>query len=109
MSKLEILKDNEFATRTSIGAALVEFSSPTCAPCRRIEPMLEQLADEFSGKVNFLKVNVNECPMTTARFHIRSVPTLLFLRNGNVETQLVGAVAPQAILERLRELAADRN
>lgn len=109
MSKLETLTDNEFASRTSAGAALVEFSSPTCAPCRRIEPVLEQMAEEFSGKVRFLKVNVNECPMTTARFHIRSVPTLLFLWNGNVEAQLVGAVAPQAILDGLRELTADRS
>jgi len=109
MTKLEILKDSQFTTRIASGAALVEFSSPTCAPCRKIEPLLEKLADEFAGKVSFLKVNVNECPITTARFHIRSVPTLLFIRDGNVEAQLVGAVAPQAILERLRALAAARS
>lgn len=106
MSKLEIVSDTGFNAGTASGAVLVEFSSPTCAPCRLIEPVLERMADEFKGKVQFLKVNVNDSPQTTARFRIRSVPTMLFMRNGSVTDQLVGAVSPQTIQEKLRNLAA---
>lgn len=108
MSKLEIVNDAGFHAGTTSGAVLVEFSSPSCAPCRLIEPVLERMADEFKGKVQFLKVNVNDSPMTTARFHIRSVPTMLFMSNGSVTDQLVGAVSPQTILEKLRNLAGGR-
>lgn len=104
MSKLELLNDTKFTPRTAAGAVMVEFSSPTCAPCRMVEPMLERLAEEFKGRVDFFKVNVNESPQTTARFRIRSVPTMLFLSNGNVTSQLVGAVSLQAIREKLEGL-----
>lgn len=109
MSKLEIVKDAEFNSRTASGAVLVEFSSPTCAPCRQIEPVLERMANDFEGKVQFLKVNVNESPQTTSRFRIRSVPTMLFLSNGSVTGQLVGVVSPQAIEEKLRGLTGDHG
>ena len=109
MSKLEPVNDMKFDSQTATGAVVVEFSSPTCAPCRQIEPLLDRLAGEFAGRVRFLKVNVNESPMTTARFRIRSVPTLLFMQNGSVTTQLVGAVSLQAIIEQVRGLTADRD
>ncbi|HDP94291.1 MAG TPA: thioredoxin [Candidatus Aminicenantes bacterium] len=107
MSKMEIVNDAGFNSRTASGAVLVEFSSPTCAPCRQIEPVLERMADEFKGKVQFLKVNVNDSPQTTARFRIRSVPTMLFMINGSVTGQLVGAVSFQAIQEKLSGLTGD--
>jgi len=104
MNALKAATDATFDTLTTSGPAVVEFSSPTCAPCKQIEPVLEKMAVEFTGQVRFLKINVNESPKSCARFRIRSVPTLLFMKGGTVSAQLVGAVAAPLIRERVMEL-----
>jgi thioredoxin 1 len=85
-------------------AVIVEFSSPTCAPCRSIEPCLQKVADDHPGQVKILKVNVNESPRTSSKYLVRSVPTLLFVKNGNVKSQLVGSVQKVQIEAKLMEI-----
>lgn len=85
-------------------AIIIEFSSPSCAPCRLIEPSLKKVADDHPGRVKIIKVNVNESPKTSSKYLVRSVPTLLFMKNGNVKSQLVGAVQKVLIENKLQEI-----
>jgi thioredoxin 1 len=73
-------------------AIIVDFWSPTCVPCKLIETGLQKIASRYGSKVKILKVNVNNSPKTSSRFLVRGLPTLLFIKNGSVKTQMVGAV-----------------
>ena len=77
---------------------VVDFWAPWCAPCRMVSPMLEQLAQEYSGKVSFGKLNVDENPLVPAHFQVQSIPTILIFRNGSVADGVAGAV-PKALVE----------
>jgi thioredoxin 1 len=83
---------------------IVDFWAPTCMPCRLMEPGLEKIAASHEESVKVLKVNVNESPKTSSRFFVRSLPTLLFIKDGQVKTQIVGAVNPNQIEKTLNEV-----
>ncbi|MCM2277545.1 MAG: thioredoxin [Oligoflexia bacterium] len=70
--------------------ALVDFWAEWCGPCRLLGPTIDALADEFAGKMNVYKMNVDENPATPSRYHIRGIPTVLFFKNGQLVDQLVG-------------------
>ena len=78
---------------------MVDFWAEWCAPCRAIAPTLEELTREASGKVSLAKVNVDDKPSLAARYGIRSIPTILFMKGGAVVDQVVGAV-PKAQLKK---------
>jgi thioredoxin 1 len=78
---------------------MVDFWAEWCAPCRAIAPMLEELARDSAGKVTLAKVNIDDHPALAARYAIRSIPTVLFVRGGKVLDQVVGAV-PKAQLKK---------
>lgn len=83
---------------------LLDFWAPWCGPCRMIAPILDELADEFAGKAKVVKVNVDDNPETAAKFGIRSIPTLLVFKNGEVVATQVGGV-PKSQLASLIEQA----
>jgi thioredoxin 1 len=83
---------------------IVDFWAPTCMPCRLMEPGLEKIAANHQNNVKVLKVNVNESPKTSSRFFVRTLPTLLFIKDGQVKTQIVGAVNPTQIEKTLSEV-----
>lgn len=83
---------------------LVDFWAPWCAPCRMIAPIVEELAQEYEGKVRFTKVNVDENPLTASRYGIRSIPTLLVFKGGKPIRQVVGT-APKHELRKHLEAA----
>ena len=82
------------------GLVMVDFWAEWCGPCRAVAPVLEELAEASDGEVTLLKVNVDENPGLAARYEIRSIPTILFVKDGEVVDRVVGAV-PRATLEKL--------
>jgi thioredoxin 1 len=70
---------------------LVDFWAEWCGPCRMVGPILDELAKEYDGKIKIAKVNVDENQQVSMDYHIRSIPTLLFFKNGQMVKQLVGA------------------
>jgi len=108
MAKPEAVTDQNFAQEIEQhdGLAVVDFWATWCGPCRMIAPILDQLADEYDGKVKVAKVDVDSNIQTATRFNVRSIPMLLFFKNGKVVDQIVGAV-PRAVIEgKLQQHAA---
>jgi thioredoxin 1 len=85
-------------------AVIVDFWSPTCIPCRQMEPGLQELASTYAQHVKIVKVNVNESPRTSSRYMVRSLPTLLFMQGGLVRTQIIGATNTNLIERTLKEM-----
>ncbi|MCF6360833.1 MAG: thioredoxin [Cyclobacteriaceae bacterium] len=76
---------------------LVDFWAEWCGPCKMIGPIVKELAADYDGKAVIAKVNVDENPSTSAEFGIRSIPTLLIFKNGEIVDKQIGAV-PKAVL-----------
>ena len=87
------------------GVMMVDFWAEWCGPCRAIGPVLEDLARTSGGTVTLGKVNVDENPGLAARYGIRSIPTILFVKDGKVRDQVVGAVPKAQIQAKLASLA----
>lgn len=102
---LEFTDDNfEELAMKSDKPVVVDFWAEWCGPCRTIGPSIEQMAIEFEGKALVGKVNVDNCPGVAARFGIRNIPTVLFIKNGEVKDKQVGAVAKSALVQKLEIL-----
>ncbi|RME23571.1 MAG: thioredoxin [Deltaproteobacteria bacterium] len=84
---------------------LLDFWGPMCGPCKALEPVLEKLSAEFKGKVKIVKVNVDESPMTAARYMVRALPTLLLVKEGKVVEQFTGRPTPPALEQFLNKHA----
>jgi len=82
--------------------ALVDFWASWCAPCRAIAPIVDEMAQEYAGKLRVVKVNVDDNPATPGKFGVRGIPTLILFKGGKVVDQLVGAV-PKAQIKELIE------
>jgi thioredoxin 1 len=84
---------------------MVDFWAEWCAPCRAIAPTLDELARESGGKVTLAKVNVDEHPALAARYGVRSIPTILFIKGGAVVDQVIGAVPKAQLKKKLDAIA----
>ena len=83
---------------------IVDFWAQWCPPCKMIAPFLEQMAEEYEGKAKIGKVNVDEEQNLAAQFNIRSIPTLLFFKGGEVKDQVIGALPKDQLVARLEKL-----
>ena len=98
--KLKTLTDSNFDTEIKNGVVLVDFWAEWCGPCRRIAPIVEELAGQYDGKATVAKMNVDENPSVPGRFMIRGIPTLLLFKDGQLADTLVG-LAPKEDIARM--------
>lgn len=92
MSKPVAVSDGDF-DRVVLQAktpVLVDFWATWCAPCRMVAPVIDELAEEYAGKVNFVKLDVDQNPQTASKYSIMSIPTLLIFKEGKPVTHVVG-------------------
>ncbi len=96
-----VVDDKTFDTEieSSAGLAMVDFWATWCGPCRMVAPVVEQLAQEYEGKLKVGKLDVDSNQQTAMRFNIRSIPSILFFKDGKHVDTVVGAV-PKPMLER---------
>ena len=94
MSAVQEINDGNFENEVinSEIPVLIDFWAPWCGPCRAIAPVVGELANEYAGKLKVVKMNVDDNPLTPSRYGVRSIPNLLFFKNGQVKDQIVGAV-----------------
>ena len=85
---------------------VVDYWAPWCGPCHMIAPVIDQLAGEWAGRVRVVKLNVDDNPQTAARFGLRSIPTLLVMKDGREVDRLVGVQPKQEIARRLERAVA---
>ena len=88
------------------GAAVVDLWAEWCGPCRALGPIVRDLAREFDGRVKVAKLDIDNNPVTTARYNVRSIPTLLFFRDGKLVESVVGLRSKNELAARIAKHAA---
>ncbi len=102
--KVQQISDAEFDTTIkSAQPTLVDFWAPWCGPCKAIGPVVEELAEEYDGKVTIAKMNVDDNPVTPGKFGIRAIPTLIIFKDGEVVDQITGAVGKTQLIELINK------
>lgn len=106
-SKVIELKEETFAEVVDApGLALVDFWAVWCGPCKMIAPVVQQMAEEYDGRVRVAKLNVDDAPTVAARYNIRSIPTIILFRDGQVIDTIVGAVPRAQIVAAIEKALA---
>ncbi len=104
MAKYIELTSANFEATVKEGVSLVDFWAPWCGPCRMIAPVIEELAEAYDGKANICKVNTDEEQDIGVKYGIRSIPTIMFFKDGELVDQMVGAASKQAFEDKLNSL-----
>jgi thioredoxin 1 len=104
-SKVLHVSDAHFAnTIKQNPMVVVDCYADWCPPCKMIAPFIEELSNDYAGKVTFVKVDVDAAPNVAMQYGVRSIPTLLFFKNGKLSDQQVGALPKHALKQRVEDL-----
>ena len=99
------LNESDFEAAVSGGLiVIVDFWAEWCGPCRAVAPVLEELAQEFEGKIEVCKVNVDESQAIAQKLAISAIPTLIFYKDGDVADKVVGVESKEKLTERIKNL-----
>lgn len=105
-----VLTDSNFASEvTKYTIMLVDFWAPWCGPCRMVSPIIEQLSREYSGRVAFGKVNVDENQRIAASFGIQSIPTLMIFKGSKAVDVIIGVMPKAQIEMKLKQQLSSKN
>lgn len=104
MSQYIELTNENFEATVKEGVSLVDFWAPWCGPCRMIGPVIDELATDFDGKANICKVNTDEQQDLAVKYGVRSVPTILFMKDGEIVDQVIGAQSKQVLTDKINGL-----
>ncbi len=106
MSQVVEVNDSNFDSEVvqASGPVLVDFSATWCAPCKKLEPIVDDVAGEYAGRLKVVKVDIQKSPSTAARFGVLSVPTLILFVDGVVKDQVLGLVPKRAITDRVDQV-----
>lgn len=100
-----IVNDENFQEVTNTNLpVMLDLGATWCGPCKALAPIVEEMATEFEGRAVICKIDVEEAPGVAAQFRVRNVPTVLFLKGGELKDKCVGAVAKQTLVDKLNAL-----
>jgi thioredoxin 1 len=105
MSLVKEVNDETFGEEVeqAEGVAMVDFWAAWCMPCRLVAPIVDQLAHEYEGQVTVAKVDVDSSQRTAMRFNVRSIPSILFFKDGEHVDTVIGAVPKRALEAKIKE------
>ena len=108
MSAIHFADDADFEAEVlrTDAAVLVDFSATWCGPCKKLEPIVDELAADYEGRLKVVKVDVDRARATAARFGVLSVPTVLVFRAGEVKGQQIGVASKRALVELVEKALA---
>ena len=97
------INDSSFAEEVKEGLTMVDFWAPWCAPCRMVAPVLDELSEEYTGKIKIAKINVDENPQIASQYSVTSIPTLIIFKDGDLVERTVGAGPKQHYIDILNK------
>ena len=100
------LNSSNFDSTIASGVTVVDFWAPWCGPCRMVAPIIDELSSEYDGRANICKVNTDENQDIAIRFGIRSIPTIMFFKDGQQVDMVIGAVSKDVFVEKINALLA---
>ena len=83
---------------------LVDFYADWCGPCKMMSPVIDQISNEYAGRIKVGKINVDESPNTASQYRVMSIPTMLFIKNGEVVDQVIGAVPKKQLVDKVEKM-----
>ncbi|KAA8546502.1 hypothetical protein F0562_002759 [Nyssa sinensis] len=105
VGKVEVVTESSWNNLVVGGESpvLVEFWAPWCGPCRMIAPVIDELAKEYAGKIMCYKLNTDDCPNVATEYGVRSIPTVLFFKNGEKKQSVIGAVPKSTLADTIEK------